>query len=610
MWVGVITVLTVFGSEATQQCGISTNNNTLGYLAPDNVTLVAARDAAACCAACLAMSDCASWSQQNQWTPQTPCHLSPYQFVKIENKSSGNSCGSARPPPPNGPNGVFLIDTSPGGRRQVFEGVQVELMSDSIGSDNTGMPGDGTLVPDDSNTTIGCPHDLTSTERVRFATEVLRGVRTIRLALGLYLRGVSANGKNIVGRWPSQMTELKQLQELSEIEGWAPEYWSPPPSWKDSNSYYSGTLSSFNASFLEEFSDAVLGDVSYLRSAGLNIKWWGLQNEPNSAGDNITCLEQPADTSMRVESADVRSLLEAPESKGNSYAMCHYKQCDYYHAFVACAKKIRALDSSIRIHANSETGQRGGAPIANDPATLPLVDAWTHHTVNCGSDMTFGNQTAKWNYGKFDFTNEMEYQPGNPLAGTPRGTVAIVNTFLNTLTFKNSPTGVMMLHAIKPTTNAESLGYGWTWWRSTGTPSVPAFPNLAENHFTYNWWNWNSVAPFIKTVPWNSMRLNVMEDTQRVYQRVVAFSTPASGSGGPLHPDTVPNKLIVVLTNEGAVNFTTTVQVTDGLSRRWAGYSYTGSVDGSGFNVSIGLEQSATFNTTLEPFTVQWWYEQ
>lgn len=109
---------------------------------------------------------------------------------------------------------------------------------------------------------------------------------------------------------------------------------------------------------------------------------------------------------------------EAPESKGNSYAMCHYKQCDYYHAFVACAKKIRALDSSIRIHANSETGQRGGAPIANDPATLPLVDAWTHHTVNCGSDVTFGNQTAKWNYGKFDFTNEMEYQPGNPLAGT------------------------------------------------------------------------------------------------------------------------------------------------------------------------------------------------
>lgn len=78
--------------------------------------------------------------------------------------------------------------------------------------------------------------------------------------------------------------------------------------------------------------------------------------------------------------------------------------------------------------------------------------------------------------------------------------MAIVNTFLNTLTFKNSPTGVMMLHAIKPTTNAESLGYGWTWWRSTGTPSVPAFPNLAENHFTYNWWNWNSVAPFIKTV--------------------------------------------------------------------------------------------------------------
>jgi hypothetical protein len=49
------------------------------------------------------------------------------------------------------------------------------------------------------------------------------GTRTIRLALGLYLRGVSADGRNIVGRWPEQMAELKQLSDLSRVEGWAPE---------------------------------------------------------------------------------------------------------------------------------------------------------------------------------------------------------------------------------------------------------------------------------------------------------------------------------------------------------------------------------------------------
>ena len=59
------------------------------------------------------------------------------------------------------------------------------------------------------------------------------------------------------------------------------------------------------------------------------------------------------------------------------------------------------------------------------------------------------------------------------------GTVAAVNSFLNTLTFKDSPTGVIILHAIKPTTNLESLGYGWSWWRSSGSPAPAAFPGLA-----------------------------------------------------------------------------------------------------------------------------------
>eukprot|EP01052_Picozoa_sp_SAG31_P016348 SAG31_NODE_1079_length_10031_cov_5.270741_5_plen_115_part_00 len=71
------------------------------------------------------------------------------------------------------------------------------------------------------STFIGAPHDLTAPERQRFAEMVLRGARTIRLALGLFLRGLGAQNKSIVGRWPSQMAELRQLAEISGIEGWA-----------------------------------------------------------------------------------------------------------------------------------------------------------------------------------------------------------------------------------------------------------------------------------------------------------------------------------------------------------------------------------------------------
>ena len=239
VWIGAAASLP---PAAPQQCGIASHDNTLGRVSSAGVRMVAAEDAAGCCAACsvLPAAACVSWSMQHLWTPRTPCHLSPYRFLSTAQNSTGNSCGTVRsgplPPAPNPPPGppsppsparspgAFVVDTGAGGERQVFEGVQVELMSDSIGSNNQGMPGDGRLVPDDSPTALGCPHDLTPSERTRFASEVLTGTRTIRLAMGLYLRGLTADNRSIVGRWPSQMAELKQLQELSRIEGWAPEY--------------------------------------------------------------------------------------------------------------------------------------------------------------------------------------------------------------------------------------------------------------------------------------------------------------------------------------------------------------------------------------------------
>ena len=128
--------------------------------------------------------------------------------------------------------------------------------------------------------------------------------------------------------------------------------------------------------------------------------------------------------------------------------------------------------------------------------------------------------------------------------------------------------------------------------------------------------NWNSVAPFTKTLPWNALRRNVMEDRQRVHQRVVAFETPPSGvERGPLQAHAVEGKLVVVLTNEADAahngTYTTTVGATDGKVRTWKGFSFKGDAAGKFFNISLGPPRTGTsFKTTLGSNTIEWWYEQ
>ena len=183
--------LVFFGAlSAGASCGIVQYNDTLGYLDPSNVTKVAATSPRTCCAQCVAILACASWSWSGAtWTPSTPCHMSPLDFVGREQTKvhSGLACGSARttPLPPSAVTGVFVIDTTASGRRQVFEGVEVELQSDSIGTNNNGMPMDGGLVPDAHPSTIGAPHDLTPSERARFATDIVVGVGTVPRARAL-----------------------------------------------------------------------------------------------------------------------------------------------------------------------------------------------------------------------------------------------------------------------------------------------------------------------------------------------------------------------------------------------------------------------------------------
>src|SRR5947209_5221930 len=62
---------------------------------------------------------------------------------------------------------------------QVILGLGYEIQSDSIGSDNHGLP----------EKVVAVPHDLRPEERERFYRDMLKGFRYCRLAMGLYLRG-------------------------------------------------------------------------------------------------------------------------------------------------------------------------------------------------------------------------------------------------------------------------------------------------------------------------------------------------------------------------------------------------------------------------------------
>lgn len=509
------------------------------------------------------------------------------------------------PPPPPSP-GTFVVDLSPAGRRQIVAGVEVELMSDSIGSDNQGMPA----------TIGGVPHELTASERLRFASEVMTGVRFIRLAMGLFLRGLTADGRNIVGRWPTQMAELRALQQQAGFEGWAPEYWSPPPAWKSTQSYYDGTLLSFNASFLEAFADSVVRDLEYLTANGLPVSWFGLQNEPNYLRGNITHCDSPEDAEEEEDGA-------AASIQSHDYSRCSYTQCQYYTAFMAVAARVRQWNATVKIHAQSATGQYGASPVANSAAGRALVDGWTWHHVDGDARVLFGNSTpdASHTFGIPSFVNEFEYQPGSPFSGTAAGTINTVNMHLNSLVFAypninhtqaNAVPSVLMLHAAKPITNAESLGYGWTWYRPANFTNTTVFPELAPGHFEPNWWNYPAVMPFVKLLPWNARRVNVMEDTQRPDQRVAAFLTPATGSGGPLHRATPANKLRVVLTNaHPASPFNVTVGFSDRTLRSFSGYRFFGSTDDRGYNISLGTRQAVSaITTSLLPSSIEWWVEE
>ncbi|MGI5179253.1 hypothetical protein ACQEVZ_23260 [Dactylosporangium sp. CA-152071] len=437
--------------------------------------------------------------------------------------------------------------------RQTIWGLGVELQFDSIGSGNNGLP----------EATTSVPHDLVTEERTRLYRDMLkvrpdRGFRYCRLALGLYLRGLTADRKNIVGRWPEQMAEIRELIQQSGIEGVAAEYWSPAPAWKSTNSYIGGTLASTTPAALDQFGDALVRDIEYLEANGIPVKMWGLQNEPH-----LTNL---------------------------AYSACGYSNEQYYAAFKVAAGKIRASRPDIHIHADSNAGQngRGGALIRADATALSYVDGWSWHRIGADSNeqLTAGAFTGNA-AGKVVYNNEFEYLSGGT---SDWRMINTAQSIMNWMTFQNSPTW-FWLHALKPTYNTEAAGYSLGFWRPYDDNDFTKYANIAKGHWDYNRQNWHAVAGFVQYLPWNSVRHHVDEGTVRQDQRIMAWKTPQG-------------KLVFAFTNRGTASVSYTVDT--GSTRAFHGQQYTPSQ----YNSGLGDKTGPVLALTLPPKSIQFWIEK
>ncbi|UJB17612.1 MULTISPECIES: hypothetical protein [Lysobacter] len=411
--------------------------------------------------------------------------------------------------------------------KQVIWGLGVEIQSDSIGSGNNGLPQAPTSVP----------HDLTTSERSRLATDLIGrgyGFRYIRLAGGLYYRGLRNDGKNLDARWPEQLQELSTLISQSGAEGVNLEYWSPAPAWKSNNAYIGGSLKQFDATFLGQFGDAVVEDIRYLKASGVPVVQFGLQNEP------------PA--------------------KPGTYPYCVYTDDQYVLAYNAVASKVRTAYPAIHLHANSWDGQNRAA--LRDGLDMNLVDAWTWHRIGRDSNDQIDN-APMFNanrMGKAVYNNEFEYLSGGTSEARMMNTA---QSIMNWFTFVDSPTWYW-LHALKPTYNAEAAGYALGYWRPADDTDFSKFAHIQPGHFDYELRNWRAIVGFLEWMPWNSQRYQVDEPlytdsngVQRLYRdkRILAFRQ--GGAGG---------KLVVVLSNRDTSPYTFNINF--GGSGSFKGYRY------------------------------------
>ncbi len=413
-------------------------------------------------------------------------------------------------------------------------------------------------------------------------------------------------------RWPGQAELLAEMATASGIEGFEVEYWSPSPGWKSTGAYINGTLKGYDAATLGSFAEAVVDDAKYLEANGMTVALWGLQNEPPVGPDN--CI----------------------------YSCCGYDAPQYYAAFNATAKALRAALPNAAIHVSSESGPHYSPQLIADPFTLSFVDLWTYHCVGCDSDSQiekagyYNNATS----GKPVANNEYEY------LGGPASPVRMVNTaqtIMNWLAFEDSPT-FFWLHALKPLGHSEASGYGLGFWNPPLNPAPPGKGVPPPGFWDFNQLNFNSLAGFTSYMPFDAVRVNVEEDVVRPDVRVLAYlfdpakarwllphgspplPVPAKGSTRRVlageEAETArlrasATKLAFVLTNRWQVTpvaaTVSLANVVRGTTLSFTGHQFTPNVTDGALGTVTAMRNPVTgvpfVAVAVEPLSIQFWVQ-
>lgn len=443
--------------------------------------------------------------------------------------------------------------------KQTIEGIGVELQSDAFGPN---YRNDDPLK--------GVPYELTVSERRRLSKEVLKGFRYLRLASGLWFRGLTDDEKNIVERYPGQAQDILNLMNDAGMEAISYEYWSVAPYWKSSNHLVSGSIKQFDPDFLDELGDALAKDVQYMLDKGFKIRAWGLQNEAAQPTTNVL-----------------------------NYPHVYYTAENYVSVFKAVVPKIKKVIPEAEIIAETMNGCLGkfGSAIRKDPEALELLDTWVYHKTGSNADLMIekAELMSKDRCGKPIYTNEYEYFSEQMEAWSDEfRMVNIANNVMNWMTFLDAPTWYW-LHVLKPINDSNHKGFGLGVYRPVGYSGMQdEYGGLQEGHWQIQPVNYNGIAGFAHHLPWDSVRYEVKEpEPTRTDQRIMAWISPEGKRG-------------FVLTNRSAATFDFVLDLT-AANVEFNGYLY----DRDYNNKSLSpIKGGAKCTVRLDPWSIQFWVEK